>query len=179
MKLRQHQILIPKIFDRIVRDEIELQLKVRYLTDQRLPDLYKEVPEQKLKDEAYSIFFKSFDDILENIGIKMPSRQYHNNLTGRKEKLKIRLYWYNTCQVIAPFGIVEDFFPDINKAEDEDYPHIQYEIAREVFPFDAELEEQEEEEGDDRYGDIHLNFVLYTYTFNAKERSMSLDYLTE
>lgn len=166
MKLRQHQILTPKIFDKIVRDEIERQLKVRYLTDKRLPDLYKEVPEQKLKDEAYSIFFKSFDDILDSIGIKMPSIQYRSNLTGRKEKLKIRLYCYNNCQVIAPYDIVEDNFPDINKGEDEDYPNIQYEIVRENFPFDAELEEREEEEGDDRYGDIHLKFrSIYLYFY--------------
>ena len=59
----------------------------------------------------------------------MPLRQYRNNLTGRKEKLKIRVCWHNTCQVIAPYGIVEDNFPDINKAEDEDYPNIQYEIV--------------------------------------------------
>ena len=168
MKLRQHQILTPKIFDKIVRDEIERQLKVRYMTDQRLPDLYKEVPEQKLKDEAYSIFFKSFDDILENIGIKMPSRQYRNNLTGRKEKLKIGLYWYNIYQSIATYNIVTSNFPHINKGEKEDYPHIEYEIAREVFPFDAEIEEREEEEGDDRYGDIHLNFCSIYIYFHCK-----------
>ena len=85
MKLRQHQILTPKIFDKIVRDEIERQFKVRYLTDQRLPDFYKEVPEQKLKDEVYSIFFKSFDDILENIGVKMPLRQYRIILQEEKK----------------------------------------------------------------------------------------------
>jgi hypothetical protein len=156
MKLRQHQILTPKLFDKIVREEIERQFKVRYLKDIRLPDLYRQVPHKMLKDEVYSIFFMSFDDILENIGIKLPSRQYRNNLTGRKEKLKIRLYWYNTCQVIAPCNIVEDNFPDINKGENEDYPNIQYEIAREVFPFDAEIEERE--------GDIHLKFCsIYLY----------------
>lgn len=106
--MRPYQILTSDIFNKIVREEIELQFKIRYYTDQRLPDLYKQVQERELEDEVYSIFFRSFDDILETIGIR------------NRKKLKIRTYWYDIHHVVKWYEIVEGNFPGRKFNEGED-----------------------------------------------------------
>jgi hypothetical protein len=104
---QQHQIVSPKIFDKIVRDEIKRKFSIEYLIDQRLPKLYERIPEKELKNEVYSIFFKSFDDILESIGV------------GKKEKLKIRMYWYDTCDVVNWYLIIPEIYSRMGFKEED------------------------------------------------------------
>jgi hypothetical protein len=43
-------VITPALFDKLVKEEIELQLKLHYLTDTRLLRVFKETSMQKLKD---------------------------------------------------------------------------------------------------------------------------------
>jgi hypothetical protein len=109
--MKQYQIISAKTFDKIVRENIDTHFKIEYITDERLPKFYKEeVSEQELKKEVYKIFFESFDEILQKIGIPLKRRQ----------KLVIRAYWYNLYNTIESHNIQNQNFPGIKFDEDKD-----------------------------------------------------------
>jgi hypothetical protein len=83
MRIDDNGNLTSETFDAIVRGEINRQFYEKYLTDQRTEHLFERIPQKELKEEAYSIFFRSFDNILEGIGIP------------RDKKMKLDYSWYN------------------------------------------------------------------------------------
>ena len=171
--MKQYQRLTPKLFDKIVKEAIDRNFKIEYLKDQRLPDVFAETPEQKLKDEAYSIFFKSFDDILETIGIEK----------SKRKSLKIELWWWDTYHKIESWSIVYDNFPDI--APDLDYNNNDdaYDIKlHEILIFVFRKEFKNLNNVKIRFKDIHLSFWDYKstkqYVISLEERIRAItDYI--
>lgn len=171
--MRQHQILTPKLFDKIVKDEIERQFKLRYLTDQRIPDVYKEATEQELRNEVYSIFFKSFDDILETIGLKL------------KKRPEIRIWWYKVHEDIRSYRVVRANFPNMERYSDdeEEDDNIIYEIAKSYIPnIEHEKVKYSEDKGDIQLKFNHVNIYFYhkdqKYTMSLNSRiQIIVDYI--
>jgi hypothetical protein len=142
-KIKQYQRVTPKVFDGIVRDAIDRWFKLEYLKDQRLPGIFEEAPEKELREEAYSIFFKSFSDILENIGIAR----------SKQKALEITLTYWNSYHDIKSYDINIDNFPDIAKSptyysnsdsdeeEEEKYDMTHREILKSVFGKDTKVKD--------------------------------------
>jgi hypothetical protein len=118
MRIDDNGNLTSETFDRIVRDEINRQFYEEYLTDQRIQKLFERIPEKELKEEAYSIFFRSFDDILEGIGIP------------RDKKMKLNCSWYDySHHKIDWWRVVDAGTKEDDPQEDIELPFNEYFIS--------------------------------------------------
>jgi hypothetical protein len=83
MKKTRHtpgQTITNQKFEQFVRQDIELYFHIKYLKDMRVQGMLDKLP--FLKKEAYSLFDKSFNEILSNLGLS-------------RSRITIFVSWYN------------------------------------------------------------------------------------
>jgi hypothetical protein len=101
--------------DALIRKEIAWEFYKNRMTDQRVKKLY-DVSEKELKEESYAIFFKSLDDILEQVGIP-----HHRQII-------FHLSWYRGLRIIKGYDRLWETLTAREKDDEEEPEAIEYDL---------------------------------------------------
>ena len=108
--------------DALVRKEIDWEFYKNRMTDQRVKKLY-DVSEKELKEESWAIFFRSLDEILEQVGIP------HNR------QIIFHLTWHRGPRIIKGYDRLWETYTAREKDSEEEPEAIEYDLNYNYLSF--------------------------------------------
>jgi hypothetical protein len=108
--------------DALVRKEIDWEFYKNRMTDRRVKELY-DLSEKELKEECYAIFFKSLDEILEQVGVP------------HDRQIIFHWTWYSRPRIIKGYDRLWETLTAKEKDSDEEPKAIEYDLNWNLLSF--------------------------------------------